>query len=101
MPEPAPAVITLADNGNTFLLHPGESFLLELGNMLIWTVEIDNTEVLSRVKNLAVIVGAQGVYVANRLGQATLSAVGDPACRKSNPPCMAPSMIFRIVVVVQ
>jgi hypothetical protein len=40
--------ITLADNGETFTLHPGDSFLLNLGmDEFDWTVDIDNQNVLS------------------------------------------------------
>ncbi len=94
--------ITQADNGMTFIMHPGENFLLNLGSDIFdWTVQIDNQNVLDRVKNIMVIRGAQGVYEANSPGQAVLTATGDPFCRKSNPACMAPSMMFRITVVVQ
>jgi hypothetical protein len=102
-PQAIPAGgITLADNSETFLLHPGESFLLNLGmDMFNWTVTIDNQNVLGRVKNITVIRGAQGVYQAASQGQAVLSAVGDPFCRSSKPACMAPSLMFQVTVIVQ
>jgi hypothetical protein len=94
--------ITLEDNGKTFFLHPGESFLLNLGiDVFDWTVDIDNQNVLSRVKNVMVIRGAQGIYEANSPGQAVLTAIGNPFCRKSVPPCMAPSIQFKITVIVK
>ena len=105
--EPAPQVIpaagiTLADNGKTFLLHPGESVLLNLGMEIYdWTVTIDDQNVLSRVRNIMVIRGAQGVYQAAQAGQAVLSAEGDPLCRKSTPACMAPSLMFMVTIIVQ
>jgi hypothetical protein len=83
-------------------MHPGENFLLNLGaDIFDWTVQIDNQNVLDRVKNIMVIRGAQGVYEATSPGQAALTAVGDPFCRKSTPACMAPSMLFKITVIVQ
>lgn len=112
-PEPVPGVeatpqgisangITLADNGKTFIMHPGENFLLNLGAEIFdWTVQIDIQNVLDRVKNIMVIRGAQGVYEANNPGQAVLTAIGDPFCRKSTPACMAPSIMFKITVIVQ
>jgi hypothetical protein len=94
--------VTREDNGKTFYLHPGESFLLNLGtDVFDWTVDIDNQNVLSRVKNVMVIRGAQGIYQADNPGQAVLTAVGNPFCRNSVPPCMAPSLLFKITVVVQ
>ena len=94
--------ITLADNGKTFTLHPGESFLLNLGmDTFDWTVDIDNPNVLGRVKDVMVIRGAQGIYEANSLGQASLTAIGNPLCRNSVPACEMPSIMFRITVIVQ
>jgi len=94
--------ITLADNGRTFTLHPGESFLLNLGmDTFDWTVDIDHQDVLSRVKGVMVIRGAQGIYEANSLGQASLTAIGNPLCRNSAPACEMPSIMFRITVIVQ
>ncbi len=94
--------ITREDNGKTIYLHPGESFLLNLGTDIFdWTVDIDNQAVLSRVKNVMVIRGAQGIYEADGLGEAVLTAVGNPFCRNSVPPCMAPSLLFKITLIVQ
>jgi hypothetical protein len=94
--------ITLADKGKTFTLHPGDSFLLNLGmDTFDWTVDIDNQNVLSLVKGVMVIRGAQGIYKANNAGQAVLTAVGNPLCRNSVPACEAPSILFRITVIVQ
>ena len=102
-PQTIPANgITLGENGKIFILHPGESFLLNLGmEVYDWTVTIDDQNVLSRVKNIMVIRGAQGVYQATSLGIAVLSAVGDPLCRNSTPACMAPSILFKVTVIVQ
>jgi hypothetical protein len=94
--------ITLADNGRTFTLNPGDSFLLNLGmDTFDWTVDIDNQNVLSRVKGVMIIRGAQGIYEANSLGQAVLTAVGNPLCRNSVPECAMPSILFRITIIVQ
>jgi hypothetical protein len=94
--------IALVDNGKTFFAHPGDRFLLNLGiDFYDWAVEIDNQNVLSRVKNVTVLHGAQGIYAANSPGQALLTATGDPFCRKSIPACEAPALLFRITVIVQ
>jgi hypothetical protein len=94
--------ITLTDSGKTFLVHPGDSFLLNLGmDTFDWTVTIDNQNVISRERNVMPIRGAQGVYQAAATGQAVLSAVGDPLCRNSTPACMMPSLLFKVTVIVQ
>ena len=94
--------ITLADNGKTFTLHPGDGFLLNLGiDTFDWTVDIDNQNVLSRVRDVMVIRGAQGIYEANSPEQAVLTATSNPSCRNSVPACAMPSILFRVIVVVQ
>jgi hypothetical protein len=94
--------VTMADNNKTFAMHQGDSFLLNLGmDTFDWTVDIDNQNVLTRVKGVMVIRGAQGIYQANRPGQAQLTAIGNPLCRNSVPACEMPSILFRITVIVQ
>lgn len=101
---PAPSgslTVTLADNGHTITLHPGDRFLLQLGEGWTWNVSVDSPAVVSRLPNILVVRGAQGIYLAHQPGQATLTAVGDPLCRQSNPPCAIPSRAFRVTIVVQ
>lgn len=94
--------VALEDNGKTFILQPGERILLNLGmEPFKWTVTVDDQDVLSRVPNILVIAGTQGVYEAHHPGLANLTAAGDPLCRSSKPMCMMPSMIFQITVIVQ
>ena len=94
-------VITLADQGSTIYLSVGESFLLQLGEEYIWDVSVSDQNVVSRVRNITVVRGAQGVYNALQAGTVTLSATGDPVCRQSNPPCAMPSILFEIKIVVK
>jgi hypothetical protein len=94
--------VTFADNGKTFVMHVGESFLLNLGGEAYdWTVEVDNQGVIQYDANAVVPSGAQGIYIAQASGAAHLTATGDPLCRKSRPPCMRPSILFSITVTVQ
>ncbi|VVB87279.1 Uncharacterised protein [uncultured archaeon] len=97
---PSGRIITLDDDGKTITLQVNESFLLKLGEGYDWNITIDDQTVLSRVVNVLVIRGAQGIYEAHKLGRATLTAVGDPPCRKAKPPCAAPSRLFSLNVVV-
>ena len=92
--------ITLADNGRTITLNANETFLLNLGEGYDWNITIDDQTILSRVVNVLVVRGAQGIYVAHRPGIATLTAVGSPECLKSQPPCGRPSILFKVFVVV-
>ena len=92
--------ITLADDGTTIDVRLGDRVLIDLGTGLIWTVTIGDQQVLARVIGVTVILGAQGLYTAARTGSTLVTAIGDPACRTSTPPCMAPSRSFSATVVV-
>ena len=93
-------IVTLSENNQTITLNLGETFLLDLGSDYTWTVNIDRLDVLSRLPNILVIKGAQGVYKGNQAGTANLTANGDPACLQSKPPCALPSILFSLEVVV-
>jgi hypothetical protein len=107
-PEPAatPAAdgsltVTLDDQGKTVNMNVGDSFLLKLGEQYNWDIAISDQAVLSRVKNIAVIRGAQGIYDALQAGTVTLSATGDPLCRQSQPACEMPTILFSVKVTVK
>ena len=93
-------VITLANNGGSITLHPGDRFVLSLGEGYDWTVTSSDQNVVHRVINIMPVRGSQGVYEAGSAGTATLSAAGDPLCRQSQPPCMLPSIQFELKVIV-
>lgn len=94
--------VILEDNGKTFNLKVGDSFLLNLGiDVYEWTVTVDNDNIMRMKMGVMVIKGAQGIYDALAPGTAVLSATGDPLCRKSKPACGAPSILFTITVIVK
>jgi len=94
--------VTLSENGLTFSMQVGESFLLNLGtDVYDWTVEVDHQDVLQRKVGVTVIRGAQGIYIAQAPGTATLTANGDPLCLQSKPPCKMPSISFSITLIVK
>ena len=93
-------IVTLAQNNQEIHLDNGKSFLLKLGNNYNWNIEISNQTVVSRVINIMVINGAQGIYQAHNPGHATLIAQGDPLCLSSIPRCAMPSILFRLDISV-
>ena len=93
--------VTLADDGQTITLSVGETFLLKLGEDYNWTVTVADQTIVSRVKNISVVRGAQGVYEALLAGKTSLTANGDPVCLQANPPCKLPSRQFTLEIVVQ
>jgi hypothetical protein len=94
-------VIALADDGQTLTLNVGDRFLLSLGEGYDWNVTISDPAVVSRVINIQVVRGAQGVYEAHQAGTTELAASGDPVCRNAKPPCGMPSRIFQVTIVVK
>jgi hypothetical protein len=98
---PAAPNVTLADNGKTVMLRSGQSFLLKLGENYDWTVTVADQNILKRMINVMVIRGAQGIYIAGKPGSTTLSALGDPMCLQSKPACAAPSIQFKITIIVK
>jgi hypothetical protein len=96
-----PPVLTLESSGQTLTLKSGQTFLLKLGEGYDWQIIIADQSVVSRVKNVMVIRGAQGLYTALQPGQTEFSAQGDPLCRSAKPACAQPSVLFRQTIVVQ
>src|SRR2546425_1505624 len=93
-------IATLEQNNQAISIKKGHSFLLKLGDSHDWSVDITNQTVVSRVMNVMVIRGAQGLYQAHNIGTTTLAATGDPICYKETPRCLAPSIMFRLGINV-
>jgi|GEM_PF-5640576 len=68
-----PQQLTPSDNGKRFAVKAGGRFTVALGTAA-WTVQVADQSVLSRVPNIMVVRGAQGVYEAHKVGTTTLSA---------------------------
>ncbi len=93
--------VTLVNNGATLKLHPGDRFVMMLGDAYNWEVTPEDPSIVSRVVNITPVKGSQGVYEAHQAGQTTIDASGDPFCRQSQPPCMMPSIVFTLKIVVE
>jgi hypothetical protein len=93
-------IVTLQQNNQEISLQKGQRFLLNLGSNYDWSLNIDNNTVISRVPNIMVMQGAQGLFEAYDEGKTTLEATGDPLCLKATPRCAMPSILFKINVTV-
>ncbi|HVN53932.1 MAG TPA: hypothetical protein VMT46_06335 [Anaerolineaceae bacterium] len=93
--------VILADDGATVKMKVGQRFLLQLGEDYDWNVTVADQNVLSRVVNITVVRGAQGLYEAHQAGTTGLTAVGDPPCRTATPACAMPSRSFMVTIVVE
>jgi hypothetical protein len=92
--------VNVNDDGKTITLPVGRQFMLVLGEGYDWNVTVADPSIVSQVMNAQTIPGSQGLYQARRPGTTTLSASGDPLCRKQRPACGMPSRLFEIKIVV-
>ena len=102
VPQPAPQTVTLANDGQTITMKVGQTFTLELGGPPPdWTVHVTDPSILARLPNFAMVRGAQGIYQADQVGTATLTATSTYPCQQAHPACMIASRAFWLTVVVQ
>ncbi|HEU0080629.1 MAG TPA: hypothetical protein VFQ72_01200 [Candidatus Paceibacterota bacterium] len=84
MPKNGPVVITReltqADNGKAVDMNRGDRLVIKLGDKESWALSIKPTGVIDRAKNIAAVRGSQGVYTANTVGTAVVTAQGRPVC---------------------
>lgn len=95
-----PRIVMLTDNGQTIAMTTGGSFSLVLGSGYDWQIAIADQTIVSRDPNAIPPAESQGIYVAQRTGQTTLTATGNPLCYTATPRCLAPTRLFRVQIVV-
>jgi hypothetical protein len=71
--------VTLTDLNKVVSLKVGQRFVLSLGDY-DWTLSFSKDGIVSRVKNIMVLKGSQGVYTADAPGTTVLTAEGRPYC---------------------
>ncbi|MSQ15434.1 MAG: hypothetical protein EXR50_06180 [Dehalococcoidia bacterium] len=91
--------VTLADNGRTFDLLTGDLLSVDLGTAYQWMVTVEKESILEPLPTMG-LAAMPAMYRAIRPGETKLSATGDLPCRNARPPCLAPSLLFEIHVVV-
>ncbi len=96
---PEAKIVTSADDNKTITLQVNETFLLKLGEGYYWNITIDDQTIISRVPNVLVVRGAQGIYRAHEPGRATLTAFGKPICPPGQP-CPELVRVFRLYIIV-
>jgi hypothetical protein len=89
-------VITMDYVGQTITMRPGQGFVLRLGKDFHWVVSITPADLLTINKKITPELDEQGVYIARKQGLAVLSAIGEPICLRSNPPCTRPKVLFQL-----
>lgn len=103
---PAPAAATStsssheiveASNGQTLHVRVGDRVLLRLGD-LEWSVDFSNPKILERVKGVALVHDAQGLFTVAAAGTTTVVAGGSPRC-EAGIPCPQFHVRFEATVV--
>ncbi|MDE2116283.1 MAG: hypothetical protein KGI79_00155 [Patescibacteria group bacterium] len=89
--------VSPSDNGSTVTVHRNDRILLKLGDALQWAATVGDPSIISRVPNVMVVRGAQGLYTAESVGTTTLSAEGRPICAAGE---MCPQFIQRFSVMI-
>lgn len=93
--------VTVRDDGSTLELAIGQRFVLNLGPGYDWTVTISDSSILQRVVYDMIDRGAQGMYEAAKSGEATVTAAGEPRCRRAPSSCDVPSQRFTLAISVR
>ena len=97
----AASTITFDDNGKTFTYKVGDSFVLNLGaDIYDWEVTLESQDVFA-FNSGETTQDAQGTFTALKLGTVLLTAVGNPKCLKSTPPCGMPTVLFKVTLIVE
>jgi len=90
--------VTEADNGHHYVLHKGDSLVVELSGLnLIWTEPSSSNEtVLDRMSGSSGT-AAKATFLAASIGSATVNAMGYPNC---SPPGGCPEYILGFMVSI-
>jgi hypothetical protein len=100
-PLNGPVTITIKDNQQTLALTVGEIFTLDLGALFTWEVQIGDQQIIARVPDPNATDGAPQRYRALAPGRTELRATGDPRCRRAQPACMMPSILFHLTISIK
>jgi hypothetical protein len=94
------SIVSIAENGKTLAFASGQRFVLFLDQGYAWQITIADPAIVALLDERAPLPDAQGYFEALQPGQTKISASGDPLCRAAKPPCMMPSILFDITIMV-
>jgi hypothetical protein len=93
--------VTDADSGKSYTLHKGDRLVVQLqGSTYEWTEPASSNDAALHRTAGSGGTSASATFSATASGTASVTSTGDLPCRKSTPPCMAPSRLFQISVTV-
>jgi hypothetical protein len=97
----AGTIITLEDRDKTLVMLPGQRFSLALSPAYAWDIRVADPAIVSQAAAIKSPETIQGTFEALQPGQTELVASGDPLCRSAQPPCMQPSILFTLQIIVK
>jgi hypothetical protein len=97
--------LTVADNGATVPLHPGQrvSVALAARGLFSWHIPAATGAAVMKISASGGYPGtrpARAAFLAARLGRASLSAIDDTACLHAHPACLPSQQVWQVTVIV-
>lgn len=95
-------VITLEDDGMTFGLAVGTKFQVVLQKAdYEWDAAAFDPAFISKLSNETLLPNSLGVFQATKAGTTQVSSFGELPCAKVTPRCLAPSLGFRVTLIMK
>lgn len=95
-------VITLDDDGKTFGVAVGTKFQLVLQKAsYTWDAATFDPSFVNKLANEPALRDSLGVFQTTQAGTTQLSSFGELPCAKVTPPCLAPSLGFRVTLIIK
>ena len=95
-------VITFEDDGQTFGVAVGTKFQVVLQKVNYdWDAVAFDPAFVTKLANQPLLPGSLGVFQTTQAGTTQISSFGELPCAKSTPPCLAPTLGFRVTLIVK
>jgi hypothetical protein len=95
-------VITFGDDGQSFGLAVGAKFQLVLQkDGYEFAPATFDPAFINKLVNQPLLPGSLGVFQTTKAGTTEISSFGEFPCAKSTPPCLAPTIGFRVTLIMK
>jgi hypothetical protein len=95
-------VITFDDDGKAFGLGVGSKFQVVLQkDGYEWDAAAFDPALITKLTNEPSLSNSLGVFEATEAGTTQLSSIGELPCAKVTPPCSAPTLGFRVTLIIK
>jgi hypothetical protein len=95
-------VITFDDDGKTFGLGVGSKFQVVLQkDSYEWDPAAFDPALITKLTTEPALSGSLGLFEATQSGTTQLSSIGELPCARVTPPCSAPTLGFRVTLIIK